>query len=192
MTRENLWAPWRIDYIKGLDPAADPGSPAPDAADPDRDAAPTGKPSCGCFLCDLADDDLTEDRYPHALLLLRDPRGMLLLNRYPYTNGHLLIAPTEHLADLTNMTPRQQTDLMTLTDLACRTLQAAMNPQGMNVGMNLGRCAGAGVPGHAHLHVVPRWHGDANFMQVLADVRVVPQSLDNTYAQLKDALDKLA
>ena len=118
MPHRNLWAPWRIDYIKGLDPAANPTGDAADKAD----TAPTGKPSTGCFLCDLADPDLQPDRWPDALLLQRDDRGMILLNRYPYTNGHLLVAPADHLGDLCDMTEQQRTDLMTLTDRACRAL----------------------------------------------------------------------
>ncbi|MFW5681948.1 MAG: HIT family protein [Phycisphaeraceae bacterium] len=187
MPTRNLWAPWRIDYIKGLDPAANPTGDAADKGD----TAHSGKPSTGCFLCDLADPDLPLEKWPDALLLHRGQRCMILLNRYPYTNGHLLIAPHEHVGDLCDMSDPQRGELMDLTNHACRALQLAMNPQGMNVGMNIGRCAGAGVPGHAHMHVVPRWHGDANFMQTLGGVRVIPQSLEHSYTQLKDALARL-
>lgn len=183
MAHKNLWAPWRIDYIRGLDPDRDT-TPRADAA-PDR-------PTSGCFLCDMADDALPVEQWSELLLLHRDERGTVLLNRYPYTNGHLLVAPLPHVADLVDFTPPQRHGLMDLIDLGCRVVREVLNPQGMNVGMNLGRCAGAGLPGHAHMHIVPRWNGDTGFTAVLGDVRVVPQSLDESYAAMKTAIDRLA
>ncbi|MFP4145421.1 MAG: HIT family protein [Phycisphaeraceae bacterium] len=172
MTHTTIWAPWRIDYIRGLDESA------PDIED-----------STGCFLCDAGRADLPGEDREKLLVLASDERGVLLMNRYPYTNGHLLAAPREHLADLDEMTPDQRAGLMELAALGQRALKQTMNPQGINLGMNLGRCAGAGLPGHAHLHIVPRWSGDVNFMEVVGQVRVIPEALQRSYKQLKDAID---
>lgn len=166
--RTNLWAPWRIDYIRGLDPTQRP-------------------PRAGCFLCD-AMGELTEAQRDERFVLLRDQRGLLMMNRYPYTNGHLLVAPTEHAPDLSDLTAEQRAGLMDLAELGDRLIRRALNAQGINMGMNLGRCAGAGVPGHLHMHLVPRWEGDVNFMDVVGQVRVIPQALDDCFAALKEAL----
>lgn len=173
MEQRNLWAPWRIGYLQDL------------AASPD---AKPGR----CFLCDAARVELTPGAMADMLLLVRDERGMLLLNRYPYINGHLLVAPLDHVADITDLTPAGRAGLMELADLGSRLLKCTINPHGLNLGMNLGRCAGAGVPGHCHLHVVPRWHGDVNFMDVVSGVRVIPQALEETYAALRKACTEMA
>ncbi len=167
----NLWAPWRISYLEGL------GEP------------PVG--DAGCFLCDTAKAELTAESRAKHLLLLRDERGMILLNRFPYTNGHLLVAPAAHVADLSDLAAAERHGLIDLADVANRLLKGALNAQGVNLGMNLGRCAGAGVPGHAHLHAVPRWHGDVNFMEVVGGVRVIPQALERSYERLRDELDRI-
>jgi ATP adenylyltransferase len=164
--QQNLWAPWRIRYIQGLI------------------AAPEPKDERACFLCDAAHVDLTPPAMAERLMLVRDERGVLLLNRYPYTNGHLLAAPLRHVADLTDLEPAERTGLMELAALGTRVLQKTVHPQGMNIGMNLGRCAGAGVPGHCHMHIVPRWAGDVNFMDTVGQVRVIPQALEEAYAML--------
>jgi ATP adenylyltransferase len=173
MRHENLWAPWRLSYIKGLD-----------SFEQDQGDSP------GCFFCDACRPELTPEQQQQQLILLRDNRGVLMLNRYPYTNGHLLAAPLEHVGDLNDLTPNQRAGLMELAALGQRVLSAAMSPQGFNIGMNLGRCGGAGVPGHMHLHVVPRWNGDVNFMQVVGGVRVIPQALEESYQSLKDMIEK--
>jgi len=176
MTRQNLWAPWRISYVKTLT-----DQPAEGEA---------GSP--GCFLCDAADaaGSTSDQSADHRLLC--DERGLMMLNRYPYTNGHLLVAPPEHVADLSDLAAQRQAGLMELIDLANRLLQTALNPQGMNIGLNIGRCAGAGLPGHVHFHVVPRWHGDVNFMNVVGGVRVIPQALEESYRILRDTLQTMA
>jgi len=171
MTRNNLWAPWRIAYIQGLSPEEKPTE-------------------TDCFLCEAAASDTDTDRQDR-LVLLHDDRGMLLLNRYPYTNGHLLIAPPQHVGDLSDLSAAQRHGLMDLADLATRLLRRAMNPQGFNIGINLGRCAGAGLPGHVHMHVVPRWSGDINYMDTLGGIRVIPQALENTQQLLTDTLAQL-
>jgi len=137
----------------------------------------------GCFLCDASQ---SPDR--EHLVLCSGDEGMLLLNKFPYINGHLLIAPHEHVGFLADLSPQARAGLMELTELAERALRAAMNPHGINVGINIGRCAGAGVPGHIHIHVLPRWNGDTNFMSTIGQVRVIPQALDACYEQLADAL----
>lgn len=157
-----------MDYIKGLDPAA--ASPA------------------GCFLCDSATLSPSTADATRQLVLLCDERGILMLNRFPYTNGHLLAAPREHLADLTDLSPPQRAGLFELVTLGEQLLRNALNPQGINIGINLGRCAGAGLPGHLHAHIVPRWNGDVNFMHVVGGVRIQPQSLEESYAHLAATL----
>jgi ATP adenylyltransferase len=152
---------------------------------------PSTRPESGCFLCEAAEAEFTDSEFEQRLILLRDERGMLLLNRYPYTNGHLLVAPATHVADLSDLNASQRAGLMELAELGNRLLRRAIHCQGVNIGMNLGHAAGAGVPGHLHLHIVPRWHGDTNFMQVVGEVRVIPQALEQSYATLRQALADL-
>lgn len=171
MEHQNLWAPWRISYLQDLGPEA---ITADDGV---------------CFLCEASASGLSEQEAAERLVLLSDERGTLLLNRYPYVNGHLLAAPLEHVADLSDLNPTQRAGLMELADLASRLLREVLNPQGINIGMNLGRCAGAGMPGHVHLHVVPRWHGDVNFMQIVGQVRVIPQALSESFAALRSKVE---
>lgn len=175
MRHQNLWAPWRISYLKGL-VEEDPSSK--------QDAGPGG-----CFLCDAFDTELTKDQMRERMILVADNRGALMMNRYPYSNGHLLVAPKAHVADISDLTADARAGIMELAELGNRLLRKAMRCQGVNMGMNLGRCAGAGVPGHCHLHLVPRWNGDSNFMQVCAGARVIPQALEESYAMLVEALE---
>ena len=154
-----LWAPWRLEYIKSV-------------ADGPKDG----------FLCRLAKDtDKDEDN----LVIARSGRCLLALNRFPYVNGHLLVAPYRHVAQLGDTEPAERAEMMELMVYGQSLLEAAMNPQGFNMGFNLGRCAGAGVPGHVHGHVVPRWGGDINFMSVVGGVRIIPQALENAYKMLR-------
>jgi ATP adenylyltransferase len=170
MPSNNLWAPWRIDYIQKLQ---------------------TGADAAGCFLCQAATVAAGSDEARQRLVLVRDDRGMILLNRFPYTNGHLLVAVHEHVGDLSDLSAQQRQGLMDLTCLGERLLKTAMNPQGINVGINLGRCAGAGVPGHLHVHLVPRWNGDTNFMQIVGEVRVIPQALEHSFEHFASTLEHL-
>jgi ATP adenylyltransferase len=153
------------------------------SVDPDPEPSPTGS-----FLADYWQQP-EQDR--EHLVLHRSDHCFILLNRYPYTNGHLMVAPGEPIPDLPDLTDEQRNDLFAHVTLAERLLQAAMNPQGVNIGVNVGRCAGAGLPGHLHVHVVPRWAGDVNFMTVVGEVRVVPQALDEVYEELAAALPRL-
>jgi ATP adenylyltransferase len=136
-----------------------------------------------CFLCAAARaTDAKEIR--DRLVLWTTPQSVVLINRYPYTNGHLLIAPREHIADLELLPDDVAMDLQRQTTRAIALLKRAISPQGFNIGINLGRCAGAGLPGHVHQHVVPRWGGDTNFMSVVGEVRVVPQAMSQLYDEL--------
>ena len=160
---EQLWAPWRLAYV------ANPRPPA--AEDP-------------CFVCEgLAADD---DR--RNLIALRTPLSVVVLNRFPYNNGHLLVAPRAHKGRLDELEPDELLEVMETLRRLVGTLEGLMRPDGFNVGLNLGRAAGAGLPGHLHWHIVPRWDGDTNFMPVLADAKVIVQSLDAFYDALAGRL----
>ena len=161
---DNIWAPWRIDYLRSLEKQAAAGSGG------------------GCFLCDYW-ADAQHDR--ENLVLWRTQRCMAVFNRFPYTGGHLLIAPSRHGATMEGLDDATLLDLMRLSRDSQAVITRAIKPHGFNVGININRCAGAGLPDHLHLHLVPRWDGDTNFMSVTGDVRVISQSLDDLYDQLK-------
>ncbi len=150
-----LWAPWRMAYIGG-------------------------PPSQGCLLCDLIRDD--DDR--RRLVLDRAPRSYIVMNLYPYNNGHLMIVPYRHCADLDQLSPEDSLEIVQQVGRATRILHQAFGAEGFNVGLNLGKAAGAGISDHLHVHVVPRWIGDTNFMPVLADTKVMPEHLESTYRKL--------
>lgn len=158
---ESLRAPWRIDYLRTLQEEA-PGQ---------------------CFLCQAAAASSEAERR-QRLVLWHSARSVVVINRFPYANGHLLISPLEHRAEFDELDEPTLLDLQVQTGRAIGLLRRAMNPQGFNVGMNLGRCAGAGVPGHLHQHVVPRWNGDVNFIRVVGEVGVVPQAMAQLYNEL--------
>jgi len=161
LERDRLWAPWRIPYIRDI-----------------------GKSDGGCFLChNLAHPE--EDA--ENLVLWRTARCLVVLNRFPYNNGHLLIAPARHVAVLEETSDEEMLELVQLVRESQRALSLTIKPHGFNVGLNFGRCAGAGLPGHMHIHVVPRWDGDTNFMGVCSDTRVVSQSLIDLLEELKQA-----
>jgi ATP adenylyltransferase len=153
--QKNIWAPWRIEYILG-----------------EKD----GK----CFLCRMFRDK--DDASNH--LLLRGKTCAVVMNRYPYAPGHLMVAPYRHTAGLDDMTPAEATEMMALTRKCVAVLKRTMRPHGFNIGINLGDAAGAGLKDHIHMHIVPRWHGDTNFMPVLADIKVIPQALDEAWLAL--------
>lgn len=156
-----LQAPWRLDYIRSL--------------------GPQGKAD-GCFLCDAA--SASPDAFRERLILWKTDLSVVLLNRFPYANGHVLIAPRAHLAEWEELSTEQVTDIGVQTQHVLTLLRRAVSAQGFNVGMNLGRVAGAGVPGHLHQHVVPRWGGDVNYMAVIGEVKVIPQALSQLYDDL--------
>ena len=159
---KQIWAPWRTVYIGG-----------------DHDNAK-------CIFCEKLESDQDEAN----LVLLRGDKTFVLMNLYPYNNGHLLIAPKRHVGEIEELTEGEMTELFKMTQRMVKTLRA-FNPEGFNVGVNIGRIAGAGVPGHFHIHVVPRWAGDTNFMPVFGDVRVISESLEVTFRKLKESLAKL-
>jgi ATP adenylyltransferase len=155
---DRLWTPWRRAFVEGA----------------------TADALTACFLCaaPAAHDDRAN------LILVRSERAYVLLNLYPYNSGHLMIAPYAHTGDLATLDTSVAQEMMSLTQRCVGVLQQAYRPQGFNIGMNLGKPAGAGVPDHLHVHVVPRWSGDTNFMPVVAETKVLPETLDQTYARL--------
>lgn len=181
---DQLWAPWRIGFITAAE--------APPAT-PQREPQWLSSADRSCFLCRGAAevssevaDQAVADR--ENLVVCRTALSVVVLNRYPYNNGHLLVAPRRHAARLDELTDDEHLDLMRLSARLCGALEEQMKAEGFNVGLNLGRVAGAGVPGHLHWHIVPRWHGDTNFMPALASVRVIPQSLEALFDLLTGAL----
>jgi ATP adenylyltransferase len=158
---DRIWAPWRLEYVK--------------------DASKDKESECiFCEVLDPADDDAN-------LVVRRGERAFVILNKYPYTNGHLLIAPYEHVAELQRLDDETMTEIMSLAQRGMTALETSYAPHGYNVGFNQGRAAGAGVEHHIHMHVVPRWGGDTNFMPVLGDTRVMNQTLHDSYETLKGA-----
>lgn len=151
-----LWAPWRMQYIEE-------------------------KKSQDCIFC----GSLAEESLKDNLILRVTPHARVMLNKYPYNNGHLMVAPHRHTADLAVLSDHEFADVMQELRNAIGVLQAAFQPQGINVGLNLGVCAGAGIADHLHWHAVPRWNGDTNFMPVIGTVRVMPQHLFESYDRLR-------
>ena len=168
MSYEQIWAPWRLPYIVGTDKP------------PANDSAP------GCFLCRYAS---APEQDQENFVLHRGSHSITVLNRFPYNNGHLLVAPLSHKANLADLDDAEHLDCMHSLQKLVAALQATISPEGFNIGLNLGRVAGAGLPGHLHWHLVPRWNGDTNFMSVVADLRVIPQSLAALHALVKIHLE---
>ena len=165
---DRLWAPWRAQYI--------------------RDASERVEPEPGCFLCrGLAGDDDRE-----SLLAWRGPYSAVFLNRYPYNNGHLLVCPRTHQGSLQALDGPELTEPLESVRRVVAVLDRLLQPQGYNIGLNLGRSAGAGLPGHLHWHVVPRWDGDTNFMPVLGGTKVIVESLLSFYDRLVEELAREA
>ncbi len=176
MNRENLWAPWRMSYLRELTRLAK------EAADGTRKA---GDAARECFLSTYwahPEDDVAN------LVVYRNPHGMLLLNRYPYANGHLLAALGDPRPALHDYDETQRREFWKLVDLGAALVRTALAPQGLNIGVNEGAAAGAGVPDHLHAHIVPRWGGDTNFMGVVAQVRVMPASLESMADHFRQTL----
>jgi len=156
-----LWAPWRMAFIQQEEQEDEIGGPC----------------ESDCFICQaVAADTDSQDRKRHVFF--RSDTSIGILNRYPYNNGHLLLAPKRHLARPGDLTEAETLDLMRQITRWVERLEQEMQPHGFNIGLNLGHAAGAGLPGHLHWHIVPRWTGDTNFMPVLGGVKVIPQSLD--------------
>ena len=160
---EQLWAPWRLAYVASDKPPA--------AADP-------------CFICKF----LAEERDAHNLIVCRTPLSVVLLNRFPYNNGHLLVAPHAHKGHLADLLADEVRETMETMQRMLRALDELLRPDGYNIGLNQGAAAGAGLPGHLHWHIVPRWNGDTNFMPILTDTKVIVQSLDSLQQLLASRL----
>lgn len=177
---KQLWAPWRLAYITG-NKQPSPVKPLPKPEDqefpPDYD---------GCFLCRV----LAEENDEKNLIIHRGEHTVSILNRFPYNNGHLLVAPKLHKSRLEDLTDEEQLECLQMITKLIHLAKQVMNAEGFNVGLNLGRTAGAGLPGHLHWHIVPRWSGDTNFMPVLAGVHVIPQSLEALWHLLTSALQQ--
>ena len=162
MSLERLWAGWRSSYIESIDSELF-------AAD-------------GCLFCGLLamrDED--------ALILERGEHSFAVMNAYPYTSGHVMVVPTRHVASITDLDATEGAALMHGTQRATSVVERVYGPEGINLGANIGRAAGAGVPGHVHIHVLPRWNGDTNFMTAVAETRVLPESLRHSYDKLRAA-----
>lgn len=158
---DHLWAPWRMGYVSAEQPK-------------------------GCIFCTkpaAGDDEANQ-------ILHRGDLVFIMLNAFPYNSGHLMIAPFRHIGDPLELEPQESSELLYSIRIAIEVLQDSLAPEGINIGMNVGRAAGAGYADHLHVHVVPRWSGDTNFMAITADTRVVPEALADSYRKLKQALDK--
>jgi ATP adenylyltransferase len=161
MSSRRLWAPWRLRYVQG-----------------EREDE-------GCIFCLAAETGDEDARF----VLQRGERCLVMLNAFPYNSGHLMVAPRRHVPSIADLGDDELLELMNLTQLALRAVRETYGPDGFNLGVNEGTIAGAGFADHVHLHVVPRWAADNNFMAVTADTRVLPQSLEDSYAQLRPRFD---
>ncbi len=156
-----LWAPWRMEYI-------------------------LGKKKRGCFLC----KKLKEKKNQERLILYQGQHVFVIMNKFPYTNGHLMVVPNRHCLNLEQLNPEESKELFELLKVSVRALKASLRPHGFNIGMNIGKMGGAGED-HLHLHIVPRWAGDTNFMPVLGETRVISEYLEETYEKLRSAFGDL-
>ncbi len=163
---EKMYAPWRFKWIK-------------ESANGVTD----------CFLCDALKEGIENDR--ENLILIRRENAFVIMNRYPYSNGHLMVCPNRHLHDLRQMEPYEWEATGELTQVCMEAMERTLHPHGFNLGWNMGTIAGAGLEEHIHLHIVPRWKGDTNFMPVLGETKVISQDMWECYDQLKAALDSL-
>ncbi|NHK31046.1 MAG: HIT domain-containing protein [Asgard group archaeon] len=161
---KKIWAPWRIEYI-------------------------LQQKNDECFICNVISDKPENDKI--NLLLYRGKKSSVLLNKYPYISGHLMVAPNTHTSELVAISKEVSSEMWHLVTKCVELLNKSINPDGFNIGMNLGKNAGAGLETHVHIHIVPRWSGDTNFMPILADTRVISQALEETYDVLKKSSDEI-
>ena len=159
---ERIWAPWRLPYIENAGPQE------------------------GCIFVDLPAQE--NDR--ENLILFRGKTAFVMLNAFPYTNGHLMVAPYKHTADMADLSDEELLEINQLVSRCLFWIKAAYRPEGFNIGINLGKSAGAGIPTHIHWHIVPRWEGDTNFMTTVGEVRVLPQSLEESYDRLREIVER--
>ncbi len=157
---DRLWAPWRIGYIL------------------------SDKKEEGCIFCNALNANNDDEK----LVLFRSEFSFIIMNLYPYNAGHVMVVPNRHIDSPLNLTEQEQRDLFKLVNLSIEIIQKVMKPDGFNLGMNLGRTAGAGIDDHIHIHIVPRWNGDTNFMSTVSDTKVISESIKETYLKLKGAI----
>lgn len=160
---EKLWAPWRMKYIEGID-VEDDG---------------------GCIFCEKPKENDDKKNF----IIYRGKKCFIILNIFPYNNGHLLVVPYEHTSDMKDLDSETMLELMKTTSIVIEAIKKTMRPDGFNIGMNLGRTAGAGIKEHLHMHIVPRWNGDTNFMPVIGGTKVISESLEDTYEKLSKAVE---
>ncbi len=160
-----LWAPWRYAYIRRAVKGEMGGCPF-------------------CKIQEMSDEE--------GLIVYRGPTAMIVMNLYPYNTGHVMVMPKRHVREFRDLTPREKLEIMLLVEAAIEGLRESLNPHGFNIGVNLGRVAGAGIEDHLHIHIVPRWNGDTNFMPVIAETKVIPQDVRETYRQIRDPIRKHA
>ena len=158
---QQLWAPWRIEYIRM-------------------------EKMDECIFCKLPNGDDEKN-----LILYRGKHAFVIMNNYPYNPGHVMVAPYRHVGEIEDLSEEEWEDVHALTALMVRAIKRTMNPQGFNIGLNIGRVAGAGIEGHLHVHIVPRWNGDTNFMPVISDTKVIVQGIRENYKELKREIEKL-
>ncbi len=175
MLNEALWAPWRMTYLRDLERR-------------EADAKASGQAPHTNFLVDYWQHP---ERDETSLVVFRDAHGMILLNRYPYANGHLLVALGEARPSLHDYAPGQRAAFWHLVERAVELVERTLEPQGVNMGINQGRAAGAGLPEHIHAHVLPRWNGDTNFMATIGQVRVIPDALESVWRDYRATVERL-
>ena len=164
---DRLWAPWRFDYVSKVD------------------AAPALASGSGSIFVDLPAQANDEEN----LILRRGQTAFVIMNRYPYTSGHLMVAPYRQTAEMSDLSDAELLEIHQLVRDSMRWIQTVYQPNGFNIGVNVGRAGGAGIPSHLHWHIVPRWNGDTNFMTTTGDTRVIPEALDVAYSRLKAAIE---
>lgn len=167
---ERLWSPWRSQYIASFKESKSESEIEQ------------------CFFCDAVSLDTVSEE---SLVVHIDINTFVIMNKYPYNNGHLLIAPKRHIGDITELSEIELFEIMKLQVVAVKVLEEIYRPHGFNIGANLGRAAGAGVPGHIHYHVLPRWNGDTNFMPIISDTKILSQSLPDSFQLIADGFRKL-
>ncbi len=159
---ERIWAPWRMEYIAGTKDEGDKG----------------------CFLCAAAASE------ENSLVLTRRPKAFLVMNKYPYANGHVMVVPNRHVGKIEDLTEDELREMMSLVQLISSILREEMSTDGLNIGINMGKAAGAGLEEHIHIHVVPRWFGDTNFMPVIGETKVISEHLYETFRRLKERVSE--
>lgn len=189
MHKQYLWTPWRMAYISGKEDGSQESAGAKGTAAQETGPMPeeaSQQESTGCVFCDRI--RLSPDHDRSNLILLRGEHNFVILNLYPYNSAHLMLVPYEHSADFTTLDSNTTGEMMALAQRMLSVIKEEYDPEGFNLGMNLGRVAGAGVADHVHMHIVPRWAGDTNFMPVVGATKVMPELLETTYDRLKRRL----